>query len=127
MKKNAENPARRIHVLNKFFLIMKFTTIMLIISMLNIYAKGYSQNEKLTMHLENVSMRQIISNLEKQSDYKFLYNDDFSGLDKVVSLNAEKMTIIEILDKIFDNTEVACKILDNKLIVIIPRNYLSGQ
>ncbi|NJK96729.1 MAG: hypothetical protein HC905_19035 [Bacteroidales bacterium] len=106
---------------------MKIATVLLIVGMLNIYAKGYSQQEKITVHRENASLKEIMVLIENESGYKFLYNDDYSGLEKIISLNVTQKPVREVLEQILDGTGAGFKLLDNKLIVVVPELYLSQQ
>ena len=94
-----------------------FTIIVLSIN-LSWASNGYSQNDKLSVNMKQKSVREVFSNLEKSSGYRFFYNDDIKYLDNLVSVEAEKETLKQILDGIFKQTDFEYKILENKLVVV---------
>jgi TonB-linked SusC/RagA family outer membrane protein len=104
---------------HQVFLIMKiiFTIIILSIN-LSFASNGYSQNDRLSVNLKQKSVREVFANLEKSSGYRFFYNDDFNYLDNLVSVEAEKEPLSQILDGIFKQTDFEYKILENKLVVV---------
>jgi len=104
---------------HQVFLIMKiiFTIIILSIN-LSFASNGYSQNDRLSVNLKQKSVREVFANLEKSSGYRFFYNDDFNYLDNLVSIEAEKEPLSQILDGIFKQTDFEYKILENKLVVV---------
>ena len=97
---------------HQVLLIMKiiFTIIILSIN-LSFASNGYSQNDRLSVNLKQKSVREVFANLEKSSGYRFFYNDDFNYLDNLVSVEAEKETLNQILDGIFKQTDFEYKIL----------------
>jgi TonB-linked SusC/RagA family outer membrane protein len=127
MKKNAENSVERSIFIIKFLKIMRISTLFIMFSFLNIYAEGHSQNEKLTIQNESISLRQLFSIIEKESHYKFLYNDDYVNFDKTVSLHANQQPINEILSEVFDKSNIGFKLLENNLIVIMPKDLLQQK
>lgn len=127
MKKNTEKSVWDTYFPNKLLMIMRLSTILLIFGLLNLHAKGFSQNEKISLHHQGISMKQLLENLEQLSEYKFLYSDDFDALESKLNINVEKRTVSEILNEVAAVTESTYKILDNKLIVIVPKNLLPAQ
>jgi TonB-linked SusC/RagA family outer membrane protein len=104
---------------HQVLLIMKiiFTIIILSIN-LSFASNGYSQNEQFSVNIKQKSVREVFATLEKSSGYRFFYNDDFNYLDNLVSVEADKMSLNQILDGIFKQTDFEYKILDKKLVVV---------
>ena len=100
-----------------------FTLIILSIN-LSWASRGYSQTDQLSIKLNDKSVREVFSTLEKESGYRFFYNDDFTYLDKLVSVDAEKQSLNQILNNLFVQTDFDYKILDNKLVVISIKDEL---
>ena len=53
---------------------MKLTTLLLIISLFKIHASTYSQSKKITLNVENVTIKEVFYEIEDLSDFRFLYN-----------------------------------------------------
>lgn len=85
---------------------MKLTTILMIVSLFQIQANTYSQNAKVTLNLENVTVEEVFSEIEAQSKFRFLYNHEKVDVNKKVSVKVEKMAISDVLESIFKNTDI---------------------
>src|ERR1035437_1837931 len=127
MKIKTENYVWRSNFAIKFLKIMRISTLLIMFSFLNIYAEGHSQNEKLTIQSDNISLRKLFSVIEKESHYKFLYSDDYLNFDKTVSLHATQQPLNEILSEVLDKSDIGFKLLENNLIVIMPKVILQQK
>ncbi len=105
----------------KIILIMRLSTILLLFGMLSASASVYSQNKKFSLNLENVSIRTLFQEIEKQSEFSFLYNDGFEDLDRNVSIDIHNKKLEDIMDQVFANTNLSYRILENNLIVLAPK------
>jgi len=115
MKKNKffYFPQRRIYKILRF---MKITVLLLLVFTLNLSATGFGQ---ISMNENGKSVKEILSIIENETDYRFFYNDDLKSIDNVVDIEVNDLNINQILDKLFASTEFDYKIMDNKLIVIM--------
>ena len=104
---------------HQVLLIMKiFFTIIILSINLSFASRVYSQNDRLSLNMKQKTVREVFTTLEKSSGFRFFYNDDFNYLDNLVSVEAEKETLGQILDGIFKQTDFEYKILENKLVVV---------
>jgi TonB-linked SusC/RagA family outer membrane protein len=105
----------------KTLLIMKLTTFLLTINLLQISAQTYSQSEKVTLKFSNATVKEMFAAVEKQTNYKFLYRDD--DLEKIsVNIDAIETPLNEVLASTFKESDNSYRILDNNLIVIAPKS-----
>ena len=72
-----------INLLIKKFLLMRLTTILLLLAFLNVKANSYSQ--KVTLSEKNASLEKIFSELSKQTNYKFVYTK--AEIDKGIKID----------------------------------------
>ncbi|HJV77420.1 MAG TPA: SusC/RagA family TonB-linked outer membrane protein [Paludibacter sp.] len=75
---------------------------------------------QVTVKAKNVPIRQILKNIEKTTDYKFFYNDDFAALDKVASLNVNNVSIDKALSTLFTTSGISWEQKDKNQIVLVP-------
>ncbi len=104
-------------LLSKVLLIMKVTSFFLIAFALQVSAKGFGQ-EKLTLHFKKAEIAGILSHIEKQTNYRFLYNEQLRDIRQKVSLHVDEAPIAEALDVLFGNTALTYRFMANNLIVI---------
>lgn len=68
--------------------------------------ESYSQTMKVTVVADNVSTGKIISEIEKQTDYLFVYNVNEVNLKRNVKVNAQNKSVAEVLNKVFEGTDI---------------------
>ena len=105
---------------------MKLTTILLIITTLQIHATVYSQESKLALNFTMGTLSDVIEAIENQSDYKVFYKTSQVNVKKVINFSEAGNSITSILDKALEGTEITYKILDN-LIVLAPKKIIQQQ
>ncbi len=109
----------------KLLLTMKLCLLFLLISAASLMANsGYSQTT-LSIHLKNATLRDLISEVEKQSEFIFVFYDKVVDLDQKIDVNVEGQTIDKILDQIFKSSELTYRIFDRQ-IGIGKRNPVTG-
>ncbi len=128
MKKN-NNCAVSRH--RKLFLIMRLSIALNLIFTVVITANSFSQEDNISLNVENAKVKEVFRNIENQSAYRFFYNDELSDINRLVSLDIKDFQIEEVLDKLFSSTEISYTILEDELIVIAPKrtqkqNSVSG-
>ncbi len=113
--------------LSKLLLTMKLVLLFTLLGVLQINAALYSQNGLFTIRMENTSMRNIFKEIEKQSELRFFYNDLLTNVDKNVTLSANNLKIEELLDKLFDGSNITYKIMENNLVLVSPKALLQQK
>ncbi len=111
----------------KYLLIMKITTLLCFISLFPISASIYSQNTSLSLKVNNKTVKEVLEQIEQESKFHFLYNDNFVDLEKKVNLEVNGMNIDDVLKILLSGSASSYKILDNNLIVIAPVEIMQQQ
>mgnify|MGYP002228364628 CR=1 FL=1 len=78
---------------------------------------AFAQVLKISMTKTNVSIENVLRELEKQSDYTFFYNDNQVKLNKKVSINVSDAPIETVLNEVFKNSGYTYKIVGNQIVV----------
>ena len=105
----------------KLLLTMKLTLFFILFGVFQLSATLYSQNGLFTIRMENTSMREVFKEIEKQSDLRFFYNDLLTDVDRDISLEADNLMIDELLDKLFNGSEITYKMMENNLVLVSPK------
>ena len=99
---------------------MKITTLFLFVLIFCLHAENTnSQNVRVTIKKSNAELENILSDIEKQTDYFFVYNK-YVNVNRKVSLNLNKRPLEEVLDQLFNGTEVKYTV-DGAYIILSPR------
>ncbi len=118
---NSPNGNRYV-VLKKGLIVMKITLILILISTLNLLATGtYSQTARVSLKLNQTSIKQVLKEIEHSTEFYFLYNNDLVNVERKVDIDADNEQITNILDRLFANGEEKYAVYDRQ-IVISPAN-----
>ena len=118
MKKNFNALWLRTTVL-KFDLKMKLTLLLLFTALLGMHANdSYSQIAKVSLDVENVTIKEIIDNIESHTKFNFIYNTDHVDLQRKQSLQVNKESIYKVLQQLFENTNTIYKVKGTQVILM---------
>ncbi|MFL9483789.1 TonB-dependent receptor [Chitinophagaceae bacterium LWZ2-11] len=104
-------------VLSKALIVMKLTTMLILAFSLQASATGFGQN-KLTLQFKKAEIANILSAIEKQSSFRFLYNNDLKAIKQKVELNVQNASLAEVLDQLLPSNNLQYKLMPNNLVVI---------
>ena len=106
--------------LKTLLLTMKLTTLFLFLAVFHVSASTYSQNTKFSIKLTEKTVKDVLLEIEDQSQFHFLYNDEYTDLSREVSIDVNNANVSDILDELFSDADITYRIMDNNLIVITP-------
>lgn len=101
----------------KLWRIMRLTMIFSFCFVMAVSAAGYSQNTRLNVDFQNVTLRQVFEYVEQNSQFIFLYKNEDLNVDKRININLQNATIDEILEKALEGQRVNYRILDRQVIL----------
>ena len=111
----------RIFGLQKVLKIMKLTAFFILLSVMTVFAgSSYSQTKSLNLNLKNSTVREVLLNIEKQSEFVFMYSEKLIDVNREVSINVGDQNINEVLDKLFAGTSVSYKVQDRFVLLTTP-------
>lgn len=79
---------------------------------------SYSQSTKLSLNLKNKTVKQVFSEIEKNSEFIFFYQDDIIDVNRRVTVNTDNETIEQILDEILSATSNTYFVSDRSIYII---------
>ena len=107
--------------LKKLFRIMKLTTFLVLISMISSMAsKSYSQTKMLNLNLTNTSVKEVLSAIENQSEFYFMYSSKVIDVDRKVSVDIENENVEEVLTSLFEDEDVDFTVKDRLIVLTTP-------
>ncbi len=127
MKKNVNRWKTHLGVFpSKIFLIMKLIVFIICFSAFSVFAaNSYSQSKKLTLNMNNTSIKKVLNKIEDNSEFFFLYNNGLVDVEKRVNINVDNKKISDILDLLFKGQDVEFQVMDRQ-IIISPRDINSA-
>lgn len=129
MKKNTDRANQlRLNQFLKIFCMLKFILLLVIVTSLQAFSKGYSQT-KINVSFQNVSLKDALKQIEKRSDYHFLYSDDVLIKNALpATLSVTNASLDETMAALLANTKLVYKLSDNNLVIISEKgNNVTGK
>ena len=114
------------------FRIMKITIVALFTCIYTLFAvEANSQNAKISILANGLSVQKVISEIEKQTDYLFVYDKNEVNVNRKVYLKCENETVAEVLNKVFEGTGVAYKVVGKNITlakgIVMAENLVKQQ
>lgn len=104
--------------LRKCFLVMRLTLLITLLSSAFAFSSNsYAQNLKLSLHLKNANVKEVLKAIEDQSEFIFFYQDQQIDLDRKVNITVEEVNISDILDQLFKGTANVYTIRDRQIVI----------
>lgn len=90
----------------QIFRIMRISTFLLMVYVFCSYAgNAHSQNAKVSIRMNNVKLDKILNEIENQTDYLFIYNNQVD-INKITSVKVKNEAVAQVLDKILSGTGI---------------------
>ena len=104
------------------FRIMKLTALVLFLfAGMTFATPSYSQTMRVTIVGNGMRTGKVINEIEKQTEYLFVYDVDEVDMKRNVNVNAQNQPVAEVLDKVFDGTGVYYA-MEGKNIMLMKKN-----
>lgn len=117
--KNMKNPEKkRDFTLNSHKLKLRISTLLFIVVFFQVKGNDtYSQDDKITLKLENVSIKRVFKEIESLTEYRILYNNNQVNTKRVVSVDYVQTPVSEILADVFKGTTIKYELLSKQIVL----------
>ena len=103
---------------SKLCMIMKNTMFILLLAVSQVFAvESYSQTTALSLNLKNTSIKQVLNQIEDESEFYFLYSSKIIDVERKVDVNVNGEKISTVLDKLFEGTNVVTTVMDRQIVL----------
>ncbi len=102
----------------KLILIMKLTLMIMIVCMVQVSASVYSQSTKFSFDFHNKQIRDVLKEIEEQSDYRFFYQEEQVDVDREVNIRFSDRSLEEILHDLFEREGVSFRVFNDNMILL---------
>ena len=90
----------------QIFRIMRISTFLLMVCVFCSSAwNAQSQNAKVSIRMNNVKLDKILNEIENQTDYLFIYNNQVD-INKITSVKVKNEAVAQVLDRILSGTGI---------------------
>jgi TonB-linked SusC/RagA family outer membrane protein len=104
--------------LKKLIMELKIALLIIVAGVSNVFATTtYSQVAKVSLSMENKSLEQVMDEIERQSEFYFIFNQKQIDVNRVVDIQVENKLINDILPELFKGTNVNYAVFDRKILL----------
>ena len=105
--------------IKQFLRIMRISIILLFTCVFCSMAESaFTQNAKVTLNKRNASLKEVLNEIESQTDYLFIYNDEVNA-NKKISVNAKSERVADVLNAILKDTDISYSMEGNHIILFV--------
>ncbi|MFY9152416.1 MAG: TonB-dependent receptor [Prolixibacteraceae bacterium] len=97
---------------------MKLTMFFLLTTLLHVSASVYSQQTKLSISLQNASVREVLKQIEDQSDFFFLYKNENIDVNRIVTIDIKNKSVEYLLEELFKGTNVSYEVVNRQIVLV---------
>ncbi len=102
----------------KTFRTMRLTIYVFILAVVQGYASSsYAQSTRLNLALGNSTIREVLLEIENNSEFRFLYNSKMVDVDRSVNVEFSNLTIDKALNRLFKGTDVDYRVIDRQVVL----------
>lgn len=91
----------------------------MLVAFLSVCTGAFSQNIQLA-EMRDVPVKEVLKTIESKSSFRFFYSDDFSALDKKVTLKGQTAEIKSVLTQIFSDIPASLEYMADGVVIITP-------
>ena len=118
MKKKRDQWVVTLPTLKKLIMELKISLLLIILSVTTALAEpGYSQLAKVSLDMQDKSLEQVMDEIEKQSEFYFIFNQKQIDVERSVDIKVENKLITDVLPQLFSGTDVHYLLLDRKILL----------
>jgi TonB-linked SusC/RagA family outer membrane protein len=124
-KKQLTDPYKGVSLI-KLWRIMKITLLLIIIGIMNTYAKVYSQDAQISVNIKNGTVTDLFKAIEQKTEYRIFYKTNLVSDAKKVTLNETNKSVSSLLSEVLSERNLSFDLID-KVIVITPSSMAPQQ
>jgi TonB-dependent starch-binding outer membrane protein SusC len=96
---------------------MKLTLLFSFLVFSAAWAESYSQTTKLSLDLKNASVKKFIKEVEDQTDFFFLYQDEVIYKGQKITIQVKDQSLEKVLQLFEEQASVVAEITDNQIVL----------
>ncbi len=94
--------------------------LLLVICCLMFTGQIFAQSGKINFNIQNLTLKDAFKTIQEKSAYRFFYSDDLVDLNKQITIQAEELTIDEVIVLLEEKTTLSFRKMEDNLIVVVP-------
>jgi TonB-linked SusC/RagA family outer membrane protein len=116
MKKHLSKQTTQQTVKKNLF-ILGSLVLLFVLNLSSVIAGENLLSERIHLNVDNVTLKDALKEIERQSEFTFLYNDAAIDMNQTVSVSTSEVTVNDLLDEILADRGISYKIIDNQIVL----------
>ncbi|WP_321376223.1 TonB-dependent receptor [uncultured Draconibacterium sp.] len=97
---------------------VRFTLFCFFISIIQVMAfDSYAQMTRISLNADKEKLETVLSMIEDESEFFFLYNKDLIDVEQKVNVHAQNETIKSILDEMLEGSDISFTVYDRQIVL----------
>ncbi len=117
MKKKLMHVWRVNPLAQKILLIMRLTLFLTVLSVFSAFSSSYAQKTKLSLKVQNSQVKEVLNEIENQSEFFFMYDNKQIDVERRVNLEINSLNIDQALQKLFEGTSTSYKVINRQILL----------
>ncbi|MFV0505915.1 MAG: TonB-dependent receptor [Bacteroidales bacterium] len=110
----------------KLLIVLRIGLLFSMMGVMQVFAStSFSQSATFVIDVENKELKEVLAEIENQTDYKFAYDRSSINLSRKVSLKSEDELMNDVLNKLFKGSDINYKVLGKQIILTKKRQQAS--
>jgi hypothetical protein len=73
--------------------------------------------QSITLHFTETPLKEVLKEIQNQTDYKFIYNDNLIGASNLVSISVDAQSLTKVLDELLSKNNLIYAISDKQIVL----------
>lgn len=97
---------------------VRFISLLFVFSFFTFASYANSQDARVNLNINNKSVKDVLMEIEKQTDYLFVYSESEINSTRKISYTTEDATLNEVLVQLFENTNIVPKVQGKNILLM---------
>jgi TonB-dependent starch-binding outer membrane protein SusC len=107
--------------IRKILLTMKISLFLIFASVLQVSGISiFSQNLTVSLDMQDATVREVIKEVEKQSNMSFFFNDELKELNTRISVSSKDRPVSEVLQKALSQANMTFEEIKENFVILLP-------
>lgn len=119
MKKHLSNPKKTVDMKNRnlFLKILGMVVLTMTMNFSSFAVYENLLNERVQLQVDNVTLKDALKEIERQSEFTFLYNDASIDVNQMITVSTNELSVKELLDALLEDKGIDYTIIDNQIVL----------
>ncbi len=118
IEKRISSSQKKRYLQTKSLILMRLFVVFLMMCTLQSFtSKNYSQTVRISLEMNNATVKEVLSEIERKSEFYFTYNLEEINTSKKTTISVKNKDVTEVLNQVFEKQNIAYTINDKHIVL----------